>query len=227
MPRKIGSRFKGEERICPICTTSYWVELNLLKKGKGKYCSVQCYNVSKKGKPTHNKGKKVPFKPHPWKIGQIPRSAFKKGLIPWNVGTKGLHPNPHKGEKTGRVPPNAIRPGQHISPATQFKKGLIPWNKNIADNSLSIQKERSRKSPEMKAWSRAVKERDNYTCLKCGERGGRLESDHILPFEFFIEFRLDINNGQTLCKKCHTETPTYGAKTRRCKKAYETFCMLS
>lgn len=68
---------------------------------------------------------------------------------------------------------------------------------------------------QFKNWRRAVFKRDNFTCQKCGDsKGGNLEAHHIKEFSKFIELRFDINNGITLCKKCHKETDNYGFKKR-------------
>jgi hypothetical protein len=78
--------------------------------------------------------------------------------------------------------------------------------------------ERIRKSLEYKLWRKAVFERDNYTCIWCGDnKGGNLEADHIKPFIFFPELRLAIDNGRTLCKQCHKKTDTYGSKVFKFK----------
>jgi hypothetical protein len=74
-----------------------------------------------------------------------------------------------------------------------------------------------RKSFEGSQWRKAVFERDNYTCVLCMVRGGRLEADHIKPYSMFPELRYEINNGRTLCSSCHRKTPTYGSKARRFK----------
>ncbi len=71
---------------------------------------------------------------------------------------------------------------------------------------------RQRNIMEYHQWRRGVFLRDDFRCLDCGQRGGRLEADHIYPFAFFERLRFDINNGQTLCKDCHKRTPTYGKK---------------
>lgn len=72
---------------------------------------------------------------------------------------------------------------------------------------------------EQKQWARDVKARDNFTCCKCGYRGGDLHSDHISPFSTHPELRLDLNNGRTLCVACHrsrkTWDPGYAPKIRR------------
>lgn len=60
-----------------------------------------------------------------------------------------------------------------------------------------------RRSAEYKEWRKAVFERDNYTCQLCGVRGVRLNAHHKKPFATFHNLRTDINNGITLCERCH------------------------
>jgi hypothetical protein len=63
-----------------------------------------------------------------------------------------------------------------------------------------------RRSQEYKLWRTAVFERDNYTCIWCGDdKGGNLEADHIQEFAYYPELRFAIDNGRTLCKKCHNQ----------------------
>lgn len=66
--------------------------------------------------------------------------------------------------------------------------------------------------PEYKAWRTAVFERDNYTCVECGIRGGALNADHIRPKSTFPELIYEISNGRTLCRPCHVKTPTWGQR---------------
>ena len=52
-------------------------------------------------------------------------------------------------------------------------------------------------------WRESVYRRDDYTCQICGERGGKLNAHHIKPFAYFPELRTSIENGITLCTRCH------------------------
>ena len=63
-----------------------------------------------------------------------------------------------------------------------------------------------RKRREYVQWRANVYERDNYTCQCCGSYGDRLNAHHLNSFASYPELRLNINNGITLCTKCHDVT---------------------
>lgn len=67
-----------------------------------------------------------------------------------------------------------------------------------------------RKSVEYKLWRKAVFERDNYTCIWCGTKDKTIKADHIKRFADYPELRFAIDNGRTLCDRCHRTTETYG-----------------
>ncbi len=75
-----------------------------------------------------------------------------------------------------------------------WKGGVTPINRRL------------RCTGEYKEWRSSVFERDCYTCQLCFKRGGYLEAHHIVCFISNPELRTDIQNGCTLCKKCHSKT---------------------
>jgi len=53
-------------------------------------------------------------------------------------------------------------------------------------------------------WAKRVKERDNRRCVYCGSNK-KLHAHHILAKSKHPEWALFVNNGITLCNKCHIE----------------------
>ncbi|MHA1737884.1 MAG: NUMOD3 domain-containing DNA-binding protein [Candidatus Heimdallarchaeota archaeon] len=137
-------------------------------------------------------------------------TEFKKGQTPWNKGKK------HSEETRKKISQRAkgrIISQEHRKKISEtfknkpsihhnWKGGITPINKVI------------RRSREYKLWRIAVFERDNFTCIWCGQKGGRLNADHIKPFALFPELRFAIDNGRTLCEDCHKTTDTFGRKTK-------------
>jgi hypothetical protein len=77
------------------------------------------------------------------------------------------------------------------SNSPNWKGGITPENQRV------------RTSATYKEWRKSVFERDNYTCQKCGKRGGELHAHHIRSFATNPKLRTDLKNGTTLCLHCH------------------------
>lgn len=74
------------------------------------------------------------------------------------------------------------------------------WNKDKTNEEREIKREYI----DYYDWRKKVYERDNYTCVCCGySKGGNLNAHHIYGYSEYKELRTDINNGITLCEKCH------------------------
>jgi len=145
------------------------------------------------------------------------REGLKKGHR-WN---KGLTKESDKRIFEASIKLSKAHKGRHSGSNSNLWKGGI----------TSIQKI-IRGLDEYDNWRKQVFERDKYTCQECSEQGGKLEAHHKKEFhKIFKEFlnhysqfspiedkntlvRLsltwldfwNLNNGQTLCKKCHNKT---------------------
>lgn len=102
-----------------------------------------------------------------------------------------------------------FKKGVRTSISTEFKKGhtLTPAGAghfNWKGGVVSVRK-KDCKTSEYKEWRSEVFKRDDYTCRRCGVRGGRLEADHIKMLSTHPWLRYELHNGQTLCIKCHRE----------------------
>ena len=125
---------------------------------------------------------------------------------------------------TGRKRPSEV--GRNISRA---KKGKPQPNQRGANNRF-WKGGRTKLGQQIKnlihyrIWRSDIYTRDDFTCVFCGVRGGKLEVDHIKAFSVILtEYKIisvdeaivceelwNINNGRTLCRPCHQKTPTYG-----------------
>lgn len=146
--------------------------------------------------------------------------TFSKGIIPWNKGLVGVLTAWNKGipmTKEQKEKLSKDRKGKTLNTGrTHFKKGRVVakgkdshlW-KGGKDRRKYIMAQK-----EYKLWRISVFERDNYTCIWCGQRGGRLQADHIKSFSAYPSLRFAIDNGRTLCIDCHRKTDTYGGKSK-------------
>ena len=82
-----------------------------------------------------------------------------------------------------------------------------------------------RETYKYREWRKSIFTRDDYTCVFCGIKGAYLEADHYPKrfIDIINEFKIDtldkaldcvslwdINNGRTLCDKCHHKTLSWG-----------------
>ena len=174
----------------------------------------------KKGNIPWNKEKKCPYL-------KGNTNGFKKGMIPWNKnkhwseGMRTKLSEAHKGKKPSketRIKMSLSHKGMKKPWAGKFPHSGAKnpsWKGGITSLRRQIYN-----SSELKNWRHKIFERDNYTCCECHKVGGELHSHHIKSFSKILEeYKIktiqdaidckelwNINNGVTLCKKCHKLT---------------------
>lgn len=99
----------------------------------------------------------------------------------------------------------------------------VHWKGGLTDIKLSI-----RNSFMYRQWRSDIFYRDDYTCILCNKKGGKLNADHIKSFSIIFNKNniktkeeafecselWDLNNGRTLCEDCHKSTDNFGGKAR-------------
>jgi len=139
------------------------------------------------------------------------------GQKAWNKGLKGAQVSVRKGKK---FPSPTIESRLKMSMAA---------NKRVADGRHHLWKggiteinNKVRHSFEYRLWRKAVYERDDFTCQKTRQRGGKLVAHHINNFSDFPELRTSISNGITLSQESHKEFhKIYGKKNNTLKQLQE------
>jgi 5-methylcytosine-specific restriction endonuclease McrA len=134
----------------------------------------------------------------------------------------------HRGKKHTEITRQRISNVQKINEkivVSQFKKGHDLWNHpNVKKNwikkgskptnwqgGVRTKSEVIKDDKRYKHWRLEVFKRDNFKCVICQSKN-TIQADHIFAKVKYPEKAFDINNGRTLCEKCHKQTPNYGGK---------------
>jgi hypothetical protein len=90
---------------------------------------------------------------------------------------------------------------QECHNAAQVDKSHPSW---IKDRSLIKDPLHSaRQSKKMREWEQAIFTRDNFTCQSCGAVDVHLVAHHLKGFTKHPDIGFNLDNGKTLCEKCH------------------------
>jgi 5-methylcytosine-specific restriction endonuclease McrA len=172
------------KRVCITCGKVFYVDRNVIKNGRGKFCSRSCT-----GKRKYGRKQLAPKKELYCIICDKKFYEYVSRLL--------------KEKNRGKCCSKECRvkyTQQRISGARNYR-----WKGGITKHNLLL-----RYQMKARNWSKAVKIRDKYICRLCGDKNykGRgksikLESHHLKSWKDYPELRYDINNGITTCYDCH------------------------
>jgi hypothetical protein len=201
----------GINKHCLNCGTEFTVRN--YRKDTAKYCSKKCLHTSEiRISITASK-----------LMGRCvnPKTTFKAGhkhSEEVRMRMSGKRPNANPWNKKPDVFIVCANCGieKKIKPAYEGKAKCCSkkCSDSHKDQGKTSEQKKIRTSNQYAEWRKAVFERDGYTCVECGIKGGKLNADHIKRFVDFPELRFDVSNGRTMCEPCHRKTPTYGNRPK-------------
>ncbi len=217
---------------CSVCGSFFNTRPSLLLKGWGKFCSPSCYqkyrsNKKKTMMTCANCGKEFPT--FPSRIIGGRKFCSKKCMGDSTKGEKSRRWNSafkYCAFCGDRFKANAHEVNSKIYCSNTCKGLGMRGDKSVSwKGGVTPYRTLLRNSMKYITWRTHVFKRDNFTCQKCGQRGGSIHAHHKKRFAVILNdikqmFPLlslsdiadnyhdlwDIQNGITLCKKCHIKT---------------------
>ena len=182
---------------CDYCGKEIYRWRRSIKREEHHFCSQECKSNYQKGKTGYNKG---------W--GDIEVKCINCGRI---VKVKKI-----RVERGIKFCSNKCKFEYQVGKnSTRYGEKNPMWKGGVTPLYLLI-----RKCFEYRQWRSDVFTRDNFTCQICGDdRGGNLQAHHKISFSDILnkyeittydeaincEALWNINNGVTLCEKCHID----------------------
>lgn len=185
---------------CPSCSMER--EIQLRNSRKNKLCSKCFHNTPEMVKAKQNQNK-VKSEEHKQKMRDNHWST--KGGTPAFKGMEHTEEaktiiREKRKEQFSKYSKEDIKDFYIKSSCSMRGVPIEDFNGFISSDGARI-----RQSAEGKAWSYDVLVKANFTCEKCNERGGSLNSHHKNAFNAFPDQRFNVNNGACLCKACHDD----------------------
>lgn len=184
--------------VCETCGNEFTAIES--RRNKARFCSYKCYWENLRGSKASEDTRK--------KMSQSQKGRIRTAKELANLN-KGAMYRFTKGHKLGV--------GRVVSEETKEKLRNLPHLRGKENpnwkGGKSTENHLRRTRKAYVRWRKGVFERDGYTCQLCGEYAGYIEAHHIKPVRKYPELIYEINNGMTLCLKCHGKVDKY-----RCHK---------
>lgn len=104
-------------------------------------------------------------------------------------------------------------------------KHKVGKNANQWKGGATLKNDRARNGNRLKIWRELVFKRDNYKCVECGSKD-QIQAHHKKGFSVYRELRYKVDNGITLCIKCHGKVHNRDFSNRRNKKCNNCGCKI-
>jgi 5-methylcytosine-specific restriction endonuclease McrA len=209
-------KHKRPEKKCKICGSKYWAK-DLCVKHYNQTPEAKARTKRSKAKPENKAKSRIRFME--WYYKNRDRQLIKmrerqENLTPEQIEKERLRNKQRtaNGEfKNENKTPEAIEKDKFYGAIWRKNNPTYQsdWAKN---NPVSIYKSAKKYTEkhssfytkmDLKAWGGVIKHIWN-NCIICGSTE-KLEAHHVKPRAQFPELALEIDNGITLCKKCHNE----------------------
>jgi hypothetical protein len=106
--------------------------------------------------------------------------------------------------KNGHTVDNVTRDKISATLAGRTPAHMIGSSNPMWNGGHSVVRHGIRASQEQRAWAKTIRRRANHTCERCGHRSKRhMHAHHKLPISSHPHMRLDLDNGECLCRPCH------------------------
>lgn len=188
--------------LCAYCSSPFKKLESSLGRGRGKYCSKECFYKGRPPNPNFTtRGK------HIWKDKIHPLSGKKS----WNTGLKGVQVAWNKDKPWSEEVKQKLKKSHiGLKPSYETRINMKKGQAKRFENHIYLTSESKliRGSIENRLWRESIFTRDKFLCQmpNCDKLGRYLEAHHIKTFSKYPELRFITENGITLCKRCHNKT---------------------
>ena len=158
-----------------------------------------------------------------WKYPHPFSKEHRKKLSLSHNGKVGNFFGKHHTESAKKVIGEKAKGRKKSPKAYVFPKGKHHWNWK---GGVSLLRNKLWHTLEYRQWRSDIFTRDDFTCQNCQTKGGDLEAHHIKElYKIIDEYKIknveqalnceelwNLNNGTTLCRKCHNLTKRYARR---------------